>query len=141
MTFYSARATLAAVGIKINAMKLLEPVKQQVVILQKSIRHTPGQKLTDAFISILAGAHGLAEINTRVRSDEALQGAFGRKACAEQSVVQETLNACTELNVQQMQQALDVIFRTHSSAGAVQQGDQHFGAQAVGALAGVRRGH
>jgi hypothetical protein len=84
--------------------------------LQKSIRHTPFQKLTDAFIAILAGAHGLAEVNTRVRSDEALQRAFGREACAEQSVVQETLNACTGLNVQQMQHALDIIFRQHSSA-------------------------
>ena len=96
----SPRAALVAVGLKVNALKLLEPVKQKVVILQKSIRHTPAQKLQDAFIAILAGAHGLSEINTRVRSDEALQRAFGRSTCADQSVVQETLNACTELNVQ-----------------------------------------
>lgn len=113
---YLPRAALAAVGLKVNSLKLLEPVKQKVVILQKSLRHTPAQKLQDAFIAILAGAHGLSEINTRVRSDEALQRAFGRGACADQSVVQETLNACTELNVQQMQQAIDAIFRRHSAA-------------------------
>lgn len=113
---YSPRAALAAVGLKINSMKLLEPVKQKVVILQKSVRHTPSQKLTDAFIAVLAGAHGLNEINTRVRSDEALQRAFGRKECAEQSVVQETLNACTELNVQQMQQAMGEINRRRGTA-------------------------
>jgi len=113
---YSPRVTLAALGLKINSLKLLDPIKYNVVVLQKSIRHTPFQKLADAFIAILAGAHGLAEINTRVRSDKALQHAFGRKDCADQSVVQETLNACTKLNVQQMQQALDVIFRKHSSA-------------------------
>ncbi len=116
MTFYSSRATLAAIAIKIHALKLFEPIKQKVVILQKSIRHTPTQKLADAFIAILAGAYGLSEINTRVRSDEVLQRSFGRKACAEQSVVQETLNACTSLNVQQMQQALNIIIRQHSSA-------------------------
>ena len=110
------RATLAAIGLKVSSLKLLEPIKQNVDILQKSIRHTPFQELTDAFIAILAGAHGLAEVNTRVRSDEALQRAFGREACAEQSVVQETLNACTGLNVQQMEHALDMIFRQHSSA-------------------------
>ncbi len=44
-------------------------------------------------------AHGLAEINTRVRTDTALQRAFGRESCAEQSVVQETLSACTAENV------------------------------------------
>src|ERR671921_1610860 len=96
---YSPHASLAAVGLRINSLGLLDPVKKKVVILQKSIRHTPSQKLTDALIAILAGAHGLTEINTRVRSDAALQRAFGRKDCADQSVVQETLNACTELNV------------------------------------------
>lgn len=40
----------------------------------------------------------------------------GRTACAEQSVVQETLSACTSTNVAQMVQALDTIFREHSLA-------------------------
>ena len=88
---YSPRATLAAVGVKIGSLKLLDQIKRKVVILQKSVRHAPAQKLTDAFIAVLAGANGLAEFNTRVRSDEALQRAFGRNSCADQSVVQETL--------------------------------------------------
>ena len=54
---YSPRAALVAVGLKVNSLKLLEPVKQKVVILQKSIRHTRAQKLQDVFIAILAGAH------------------------------------------------------------------------------------
>ena len=99
---YSPRVALAALGLKIRSQGLLDPVKQKVVILQKSIRNTPTQKLTDAFIAILAGACGLAEIYTRVRGDEALQGAFGRTLCDDQSVVQETLNACTALNIHQM---------------------------------------
>ena len=47
-------------------------------------------KLYDAFISRLSEAHGMVELNTRLRTDQALQHAFGRKACAEQSVVQQT---------------------------------------------------
>jgi hypothetical protein len=113
---YSPRTALAATGLHLRHIKLLDPIKQKVVILQKSIRYTPFQKLTDAFITILAGAHGLAEINTRLRSDKALQRAFGRSGCAEQSVVQETLSACTELNIEQMRQAVDEIFRRHSRA-------------------------
>jgi hypothetical protein len=70
--------------------------------------------LYDALIALLAGAHGLVEINTRLRSDAALQAAFGRRACAEQSVVQETLNACNAETVAQMQAAVDVIYRQHS---------------------------
>lgn len=66
------------------------------------------------FIAILAGAHGLVEVNTRLRADPALQRAFGRNACAEQSVIQETLDACSPENVTQMEQALTTIYRTHS---------------------------
>jgi hypothetical protein len=111
---YTPRASLAAIGLKIRSLKLLEALAQHVHIEQKTIKHTPLEKLTDAFIAILSGAHGLCEINTRVRPDEALQRAFGRSCCAEQSVVQETLSACTADNVQQMAEAVDVIFRTHS---------------------------
>lgn len=65
-------------------------------------------------IAILAGAHGIVEVNTRLRSDRALQRAFGRSTCAEQSSIQDTLDACTSENVQQMQQAVDQIYRQHS---------------------------
>jgi hypothetical protein len=43
-----------------------------------------------------------------------LQRAFGRTACAEQSVVQEMLSTCTAVNVQQMQEAVAAIFRAHA---------------------------
>jgi hypothetical protein len=58
----------------------------------------------------------MVEINTRLRADPALQAAFGRTACAEQSVVQQTLDACRDENVTQMQQAIDEIYRGHSAA-------------------------
>lgn len=35
---YLPRAALAAVGLKVNSLKLLDPVKQKVVILEKSLR-------------------------------------------------------------------------------------------------------
>jgi hypothetical protein len=111
---FSPRSALAALGLKIRSLKILEAISEQVKIRQKTIKHTPLEKLTDALIAVLSGAHGLSEINTRVRSDQALQRAFGRTACAEQSVVQETFNACTERNVSEMESALNLILRTHS---------------------------
>jgi len=111
---FSARATLVGIGVKLRKLKVLEPVQEQVKIAQKTVKYTPLEKLTDGLIAILAGAHGLVEINKRVRSDPALQAAFGRKGCAEQSVVQETLDACTAQNVAQMHQAVDQIYRRHS---------------------------
>ncbi len=111
---FTGSASLAAIGIKLAELKLFEPIAQQVQIAQKTIKDRPSDKLYDAFISILAGAHGLVEINTRLRADVGLQRAFGRSRCAEQSVVQDTLNACTAENVKQMEQAIDSIYRQHS---------------------------
>jgi len=113
---FTAHAPLAALGLKLRSLKIFDSIAQHVNIKQKTIKHTPVEKLTDAFIAILSGAHGLCEINTRVRSDRAVQRAFGRTDCAEQSVVQETLDACTAENVAQMQTAVDEIFRAQSQA-------------------------
>ncbi len=112
---FSARTTLAAVGVKLRQLNLFGPIKERVKIKQKVVKHTPIQKLYDGFIAILAGAHGMVEINKRLRSDRGLQTAFGREGCAEQSVVQETLDVCTKANVEQIQQAMDEIYRQHSA--------------------------
>jgi hypothetical protein len=106
-------AALAALGCYLQQIDLLAPVGAQVRIAQKTVTHTPVDKLCDAFIAILAGAHGLVEVNTRLRSDPALQRAFGRRACADQSTIQATLNACTEENVAQLTAALTAIYRRH----------------------------
>jgi DDE family transposase len=111
---FSPAASLAALGVRLRQIDLFAPVREMVTIAQKTVTYTPLDKLYDAFISILAGAHGLVEINTRLRADPALQRAFGRKACAEQSVVQDTLNKCSAEQVAQMEQALQTIYRQHA---------------------------
>lgn len=113
---FSPHAALAALGVRLRRLHLFGPIEEGVTIEQKVLKDTPIQKLYDAFITILAGAHGLVEINTRLRSDPGLQAAIGRTRCAEQSVVQDTLDACTTENVQQMEQALGTIYRQHSPA-------------------------
>jgi len=76
---FTAGASLAAIGVKLRQVDLFGPIRKTVRIAQKTVKHTPIDKLQDAFISMLAGAHGLVEINTRLRSDSALQAAFGRE--------------------------------------------------------------
>ncbi len=110
------RATLVAVGLKVQELDLFRPIREQVQIKQKTVRYTPIDKLYDAWIAILAGAHGIVEVNTRLRSDPVLQTAFGRTACAEQSVIQDTLDACDATTVQALEQALTTIFQRHSRA-------------------------
>lgn len=111
---YTPCAVLAAIGMKLKAMNLFGIIYQTVNIVQKTVKHKPVEKLLDAFIAIMAGAQGIVEINTRLRSDRALQMAFGRTACAEQSVVQETLSACNAKNVCEMKEAVNKIYRKHS---------------------------
>jgi len=113
-TRFSARASLGAVGVHMRRKRIWDIVERCVHIEQKVIWHKPTEKLLDAFINILAGDHGVVEVNKRVRPDEALQRAFGRQACADQSTISDTLNACGEENVQEMRQALQAIYRTHS---------------------------
>ena len=110
------RATLVALGLKVHQLDLFHPIHEQVHIKQKTVRYRPTDKLYDAWIAMLAGAHGLVEVNTRLRGDLALHAAFGRSACAEQSVIQDTLAACDATTVQEMEQALTTIFRCHSRA-------------------------
>jgi Transposase DDE domain group 1 len=111
---FSSHASLAGLGRKVKNLKVFEPVRQQVKIAQKTVKYSPCEKLMDAFISLLAGAQGLVEVNKRLKADAGLQRAFGRTGCAEQSVVQDTLDACTAENVVQMHQAMEAIFRRHS---------------------------
>jgi hypothetical protein len=113
-TRFSGRASLAVVGLKMRQMKIWKSIEQRVKIKQKAIKYEPGEKLQDAFINIVCGGHGVVEINTRVRPDRGLQRAFGRQGCAEQSVVSDTLNACTAQNVAQMRQANEELYRIHS---------------------------
>jgi hypothetical protein len=110
----SPAASLAAIGVQIQQLDLFAPIRQTVRIAQKTVKYTPCDKLYDALITILAGAHGIVEVNTRLRADLPLQRAFGRSGCAEQSVVQETLDRVTSQNVSEMQQALTTIYRQHS---------------------------
>jgi len=114
--YSSPCAPLAAIGVQLQHLDLFGPIRQTVQIAQKTVKYTPADKLYDAFIAILAGAHGIIEVNTRLRADPALQRAFGRTGCAEQSVVQETLDHATPENVTQMTQALTSIFWQHSQS-------------------------
>lgn len=113
---YSACASLVTLGVHFQQLNIWAVVKEHVCIKQKVRQHQPLDKLLDCFLNILAGGNGLVEINTRVRPDRALQLAFGRPVCAEQSTVSRTLNACTAENVTQMRAALTVILRQHSQS-------------------------
>lgn len=111
---HSARAFLAGLGTKLNALDLFGPIARRVKVGQKTVKDTPAEKLYDGLIGILCGAQGMVEVNKLVRADPGLQRAFGRERCAEQSVIQATLDAASAENVEQMHSALDEVYRQHS---------------------------
>lgn len=107
---------LALLGWHLQAQNFFAPLYAHLRIAQKKVVHDPVDKLLDAFIAMLCGARRMEQINTTLRADPRMQAAWGRTSCAEQSTVQETLNACTEENVHQLRQALKEIYRAHGLA-------------------------
>jgi Transposase DDE domain group 1 len=106
---------LCALGHYLQTQGVLEPLCA-VQIAQKTIKHSPQQKLLDALVGILSGCKALYEINCRLRPDLPLQRAFGRDRVADQSTISRTLNAFTEENVAQLREAIEAIGRENWAA-------------------------
>lgn len=110
----TAFGPLCLLGHHLSQEGVLEPLSS-VHIVQKSVEHSPTQKLIDALMSILSGCKALYEIDVRVRPDAPLQRAFGRERVADQSTIQRTLNAFTPENVAQLRGAVEAIGRRYSA--------------------------
>jgi Transposase DDE domain group 1 len=111
---HTHHADLALVGAKFTQTDFFAPVHNLVQIKQKTVLHRPTDKLLDCLVSILSGSVAVSQSNTTLLADPALQMAFGRSTCADQSTLQRTLDATTAQNVAQLQQALALIFQTYS---------------------------
>ena len=114
LKLHSNHALLALIGHKCQKDSLLAPLHQELKIQQKTLVHSPTDKLQDCLLAIMQGAEAVSQVNTCLKSDPALSLAFGRQSCADQSSIQQTLSACDGTNVAQMQTALRLIFQTHS---------------------------
>jgi hypothetical protein len=56
--YFTACASLAALGVQFKHLDVFGPIHEMVKIEQKTVKHAPSDKLYDAFISLLAGAGG-----------------------------------------------------------------------------------
>src|SRR6266487_6075264 len=102
-TMTSARASLCALGEYLKRHCFFAPAREQVQIPQKTVRYRPMDKLLDGLLGILCGAKTIAQSNVTIKVDPAVQRAFGRKGCADQSTIARTLHACTAENVAQLE--------------------------------------
>src|ERR671926_1405105 len=102
-TMPTGRASLCAFGEYLRRHCFFAPLREQVRIPQKMVRYRPIDKVLDGFLGILCGAKTIAQSNGTIRLDPAVQRAFGRTGCAEQSTIARTLKACTAETVAQLE--------------------------------------
>ncbi len=100
---HTGRASLCALGEYLRRRCFFAPLREQVTIAQKTVRYRPIDKILDALVGILCGAKTIAQSNVTMRTDPAVQRAFGRTGCAEQSTMARTLRACTTDTVAQLE--------------------------------------
>lgn len=99
---HTGRASLCALGEYLRRRCFFAPLREQLTIAQKTVRYRPMDKVLDALVGILWGAKTIAQSNVTIRTDPAVQRAFGRTACADQSTIARPLRACTGENVAQL---------------------------------------
>ena len=115
-SLYSTHSPLIGIAPWMRQQGIWEEVTKRVSIPQKVVRYRPTDKLLGVLVTILAGAGGLVEANTRVRPDEALWRAFGFESFPDQSTLSETLNASTEESVKALRESVTAIYRRHGRA-------------------------
>jgi Transposase DDE domain group 1 len=98
----TGRASLCALGEYLRRHCFFAPLREQVHIPQKMVRYRPVEKVLDGLLGILCGAKTIAQSNGTIRLDPAVQRAFGRTGCAEQSTIARTLQASTAETVEQL---------------------------------------
>ena len=68
--------------------------------------YRPTDKLVFLVLRMLSGPETVSKINTKVRPDRALLKAFGYQRCADQSMIQRTLDAAMDATVVELETAL-----------------------------------
>ena len=102
----SSQVPLCALGEVLRSKSVFQPLHARVHIPQKTVVYRPTDKLVFLVLGMLSGAETVSEIQSKVRPDRGLLGGFGYARCADASVIQQTLDACTEATVASLESAL-----------------------------------
>lgn len=103
-------APLGLLGDHLQQHDFFAPLREQIQLEQKCIIYSPYDKLLTCLVSIMGGCHAISQINTRIRPDRALAQAWGLTSFAHQTTVARTLDRFTDVNVQQLREALSRIY-------------------------------
>lgn len=106
-------APLAALMVRYQHQKTLSPL-EEVKIPIKTYAYSPACKLEQVLWSILAGCETLTEFNLKIRPEQMLAKAYGLEEFTDQSNLSRMLDALTLMNIEQLKQAIDQIWQSHS---------------------------
>lgn len=109
-------APLGVLGYCLTRTDFLKEVFAPMHFSEKTVDHSPGAKLQDVLVSVLAGCRAISTINTRLRPDRALAQAWDREQFAEQSNIARSLDKLNQEQVEQLRCGSDTLFKRESFA-------------------------
>jgi len=104
---------LAALLVHYQQQKTLGPLAE-VQIPIKKYKYSPSSKLEQVLLSVLTGCETLTEFNTKVKPEQALAKVWDLAQFSDQSNLSRTLDALTLMNLEQLDRAIDRIWRPYS---------------------------
>jgi hypothetical protein len=107
-------APLGVLGYCLTRTDFLQPLFAPVQLPLKMVQHSPSDKLLDVLLSILTGCRALSQVNTRLRPERALARAWDRVSFAEQSSLARTLDQFSDVQIAQLRQGSQTLFRRQS---------------------------
>ena len=115
-TGQTSHASLAGFAPLIESKGIFDKIHQQVLIGQKQLVYRPTDKLIFVVLGLFVGCEHIDEINHRLRPDNVLLSGFGYDSCADQSVIQDTLDGCVDANVVQLKEVLRSLYVEHNQS-------------------------
>ena len=112
--FNTQYAPLCVLGQALMSRQSLDELKNFRLIKQKICQHSPGEKIMDAFLLILAGYPSLYLLNKHLRPDKTLSQAWGRPILAEQSSISRVLDAFDQAGLDELSQIAWNFWSDHS---------------------------
>lgn len=98
-------APLAVICAYYQQQHRLEPLKE-VAIPMRERDFSPGDKLIQVLLSILAGCETISEVNTRLKGETGLAAIWGWPGWADQSTLSRTLDSLTLKNLEPLRQSI-----------------------------------
>ena len=112
-SFNTKYAPLAALAVRFQHHQTLKPL-ENVQLELKHVDFSGIDKLTQVVISMLAGCEYIAEVNSKLKCEQALAEVWQFKRFAEQSNLARTLDELSLTNLSQLDQAVRQIWQQTS---------------------------